>query len=1536
MKSILLFAICCAIATTLPGLAPGALEIPDPAAFPAAGSTGRVKVVVQMDGPAAAERYAAELGGGAAPDLPTRTRAAVAAKSQIQRNRATQKALLDRLAADGIGHNLIYTTQKVYNGIGLYVDRDRLGELAKMPGVKAIHPMYDKVLEHTGSVPLVGAPPVWQTGAAGLGDNIRVGIIDTGIDYHHVNFGGPGTNYGDNMTTMIGDVPYYPGPKIVGGYDFAGDGYDAGGTGEALIPQPDPDPMDCNGHGTHVAGTVGGYGVTGAYTTYAGPWDTTTNFDALHIGPGVAPQCDLYALRVFGCSGSTNLVVPALEWAMDPNGDDNLSDHLDVVNMSLGSPFGIDEDPDSVASNNAAAAGIVVVCSAGNSGDTHYITGSPGSARRAISTAASADARTVFSAYRINAPAAVAGQYLCARASFGPFYGDVLLTGTVAYPATQANGCSTFDSANAALLNGKIALIDRGSCTFAAKTRNAQAAGAIAVIIANNQATDPFDMGGDGLLPDVTIPAIMITQADANLIKANLEAGVQVTFDGSLLNSIKNDRPENIDTIGSFTSRGPAANGGLLKPDLAAPGVTIFSSAHGTGVQGASMNGTSMAAPHVAGAAAVLRARNTTWTVEQLKALLINTAAHDVFQGTNFTPPRYAMARVGAGRLDVEKAAQSSIIMYNGSEAGVVGVCFGELEVVSPLTIQRQVKVENLGPAAMQVTPSYTPFTDIPGVSIQLSPATPFVVPAGGSTTLTLQLNANPVLMKNSRDATLATTQNGQPRHWVSEESGLVKLTPDSGPELRLPVYAAARPASAMATDRTMLLLDQPTGVETLNLVGTGVNTGASPPNDIQSLVNFSELQVISPDEPESTGEENFADLKYVGVTSDYPARAALGQTVADSVIYFAFASHGNWSTPNQVWFNVEFFTDSDSMPDFWMYNGSFGAIGGGSTDDVPYNVIWRLSDWHGWYGSPINIYSPLSLHTALYNSNVCVMAVPASVLGLNAGNSSFRYRVYTQSHYSNGQVDTTPEQFYDVARPGLDFTNGAVGVPTYLDKPGNAIPVTYNRDAFLDAGSKGILVLHHHNATGARAEAIMVDALDTWREDDFPTNQLQPAGSTSGWSSFGFNSPLGSAMYHPATGAYRGYVAADPTRFRISGVMGNFDEWLPYSQIGPERIVRAKYYMYAGGQSDPSDLNQIPNLRMRLSNRFAVNSMLEVFHHTNDNPTQTAMDQELRPSTSAASPSLYRVDFDPVDVPYLVSNANVEGVTRAFETYAIYPQDVGYVAMTESVIGTYPAAALPAFQIPAKTYGPSDLVVYNPAEVTLVNLIPGTQEGEFGTPDPLTPQPTYSEAGGLITLSTTAVPTDRIGIASREFNPDRNTNNYPARVRVTPDSLYQIRWHLTSTQQVNRQAQIRLRARSIKFAWSQKFEIGGAWGTGGAGLYPLNANNSMAQESLPGVGTQNPDKYTTDTQGGWYTLIMNTPMSSDIRPEFAPGTPIATRMPNISAQPGPGVNAPSRRDLFIGMDLVDSISGGAGKNLEEGQVSVDRVEVRVFPNVPD
>lgn len=462
----------------------------------------------------------------------------------------------------------------------------------------------------------------------------------------------------------------------------------------------------------------------------------------------------------------------------------------------------------------------------------------------------------------------------------------------------------------------------------------------------------------------------------------------------------------------------------------------------------------------------------------------------------------------------------------------------------------------------------------------------------------------------------------------------------------------------------------------------------------------------------------------------------------------------------------------------------------------------------------------------------------------------------------------------------------------------------------------------------------MLLPAFQSWRDDTFTTGAVEPPG-LYGWSSFGFNDALAWPDYNAATHSYRAHITGNPSLYRASGVIANWGEWMPYSNVYTDKYVRVKYYVYAGGQSNPGDGTQIPNMRMRAQTRFAVNSMLEVFNHTNDfSQAQTDMEQELRPSANPANPSLYRVDFDPVDAPCLTDNAAVEGIQRAFEAYAIYPQDNGYVAMCESQIGTYPNSTLSDVGAPAKVYAPSaggagDLAVKFPGELDIANMIPGAGEGVFPTRDTAaTPEqlPTHTESADGITIDSANVPLDRVGILSREFTP---ATTYTEVLRVEAGRQYKIRWHIASTQFTNQQCQVRMRGRSIKFGWSQKLEVGGAWAAG-------SFSNTIAQQVLPGDGCMNPDHRTGETTGGWYTLLMHTPMSADIRPEFPAGTPLTIRMPNICAQPGPGVDAASQRDLRVGFDLIDTISGGAQRDLERGNFLLDRIEVRIYDLVAD
>src|SRR5207245_2072071 len=212
---------------------------------------------------------------------------------------------------------------------------------------------------------------------------------DTGIDYTHANFAGPGTVAAFNAAFATSTAPANPAyfgpaaPKVKGGFDLVGNAYNG-----SNIPAPDPNPLDCNGHGSHVAGTAVGFGVTSGGATYAGPYNPSIYTPgAFRIGPGVAPKADLYSYRVFGCTGSTRVTVDAINMAFD--------DGMDVINMSLGSPFGTADDASAVASTNVAKTGRIGVASAGNSGPNQYITGSPASGTGTISIAAN-DAHSSF------------------------------------------------------------------------------------------------------------------------------------------------------------------------------------------------------------------------------------------------------------------------------------------------------------------------------------------------------------------------------------------------------------------------------------------------------------------------------------------------------------------------------------------------------------------------------------------------------------------------------------------------------------------------------------------------------------------------------------------------------------------------------------------------------------------------------------------------------------------------------------------------------------------------------------------------------------------------------------------------------------------------------------------------------------------------------------------------------------------------------------------------------------------------------------
>jgi subtilisin family serine protease len=964
---------------------------------------------------------------------------------------------------------VLYRVQRTLNGIAAYIPPDRIEELRRRPEVKAIRPIIPKSVDNTTGAALIGAPQLWSAGIGVRGEGIRIGIIDTGIDYIHTTFGGTGRalDYQRNDTTTITDGLGFPSAKIIGGYDLAGDAYDARRI-ETAFPNSDPDPMDCNGHGTHVAGTAAGYGVSANGATYNGPWNATSVPTAtMRIGPGVAPRAQLYVLRIFGCNGTTALVALALEWATDPDGDFEFGDHLDVANLSLGAPFGgSSQDPDVDVANNASLSGMIVVASAGNSGDTFFNVGSPSTADWAISVASSFDSTAITGALRANAPVAVAGQlYAATEAEFGPDLAKTgPFTGTLRYPGSQSNGCATFSAANAALLRGRVALIDRGTCSLKTKVHNAQAAGATGALIANIVPGYPTAISNDpSITTTITIPAMLTTQAAGNILKAHLNdpGGVSVTLTAAYRDARKNVDQGMVDAISAFSSRGPRRIDGALKPDVTAPGDTIFSAESGSGNHGISFSGTSMAAPHVAGAMALLRQLHPDWSVEELKALLMNTAGVRARIGGQ-TGPVLSPSRQGAGRIALPAAAQAGAVAYNADTPGQVSVSFGMPQVVGAATLVRNVRMVNKRGVAATYNIGVTQVVTASGVTLNVFPSQ-LTLPPYGSATFAVQATIDAAQLDHTLDPATAGTQDGAARQFLNEHSGYLTL---SGPDsLSLPFYLAPRPAATM---RAAGPLSFPLGQNsaTLTLRGMGVATPA-----YRSRVWALELQEHNIDDYFTSGVQNSGDIKYIGIGSDLPPGGALSNS---TLIYFGITTFAPWSSANlqDTRYLIYIDMDDDDVADFAVINWSLAeARGGIDASDAVVAAVVNLDTNKVINTHPVNMLATAS-GSAPYAATAVVLPVTAGDLGLKPGKSRFRYFMFAFQREVAGPSDGSRIHTFDPAAPALSLG----GPPVLDDQNGVSAQLRINRGSWLRDEVQGLLLLHELNAALTQAEEVRVN----------------------------------------------------------------------------------------------------------------------------------------------------------------------------------------------------------------------------------------------------------------------------------------------------------------------------------------------------------------------------------------------------------------------------------------------------------------------------
>src|SRR5438309_82026 len=647
---------------------------------------GRVKVVVVM---------AADSVAGAMASVADRALTSDEKRSVEDQVAAQHAAVEPEIASRG-GH-VLKRFRHALNGIKIEIDRDQVAALAALPGVVEVLPVIKHRPNNAVSVPFIGAPTVWQGSPGFRGEGVKIAIIDTGIDYTHANFGGPGTVAAFQAAAAASTQPADPAlfgpnaPKVKGGTDLVGDDYDASAPAgsPALIPHPDPNPLDCNGHGSHVAGTAAGFGVDAHGATYAGPYDSAAFQQGFRIGPGVAPKADIYSVRVFGCNGSTDVVTDAIDWAVQND--------MDVINMSLGSDFGTGKTSDALASQNAARAGIIVVASAGNAGPAPYITGTPASGNGVISVAA-VDSTASFPA----AVMALAGgkSITAIDANGAPLSGSALSV----FVLRNSNGgvslgCDEKEYVDASIA-GKLAVTRRGTCARVDRAVFGQRHGAAAVAMINNgPGFPPFE----GDIPSVAIPFLGILTSDAPSLTASATAALA---SGTLANP-------GFRAAADFSSGGARFGDSHLKPNVAAPGVSILSTFSGSGNQGERLSGTSMASPHVAGVAALVRHANPSWSQRAQSAAVVQTA--DPGQLNSFAP------RIdGGGLVQPIGATRTQAVAFAGGEAREDrdreggnregrdrdSLSFGFEELLHDFSSSRELKVRNLGrtPIAFKVT----------------------------------------------------------------------------------------------------------------------------------------------------------------------------------------------------------------------------------------------------------------------------------------------------------------------------------------------------------------------------------------------------------------------------------------------------------------------------------------------------------------------------------------------------------------------------------------------------------------------------------------------------------------------------------------------------------------------------------------------------------------------------------------------------------------------------------------------------------------
>ena len=962
LRNVLVVGVTAAVVAT--GAAPAAAggETPRSKAghgrFTQVDTTGLKKIVGRPLG-LAADREVSALVQLSGDPVAVQQRKAAAARSRFDAV-AAERSLLGRQAGSeaalrSAGASVQGRLTHVLNAVRIRVKAGNLAKVAAVPGVTKVQVSGTVRRANAAAGLFTGVDKAWgQLGLTGKG--VKVGVIDTGIDYTHADFGGPGTvaAFTGNDGTVI-EKGSFPTAKVVGGFDFVGDDYNADDPATST-PLPDPDPLDCNGHGTHVAGTAAGLGVLPNGKTYPGPYSGPTLKRAFTVAPGAAPQASLYAYRVFGCDGSVNndVIIAALDQAV--------ADGVDVVNMSLGATFGTSGELDSLAVDVATQAGTLVVISAGNEGPNAYMVGSPGTAASALTVAAVDASSPTFGAVAVTGAATGKGINANGVAVTAAITGQLVDVGL---------GCDAADYAGVA---GKIALATRGVCARVDRATFGQQAGALAVIMINNaDGLPPFE----GVIPGVTIPFVGIDGRDGAAFLA-ADGGTVTLADGGTIPN------EGYTKFAPFSSNGPTRLTNEQKPDVSAPGVSLLSANVGSGNGGINESGTSMAAPHTAGVAALVAQAHPGWSPQQLKAAVMST-------GDATKIGDYDSRRGGTGLVQPRRAADT--VGYAWTADGRNTLNYGYRALTGAFDGTRSFQITNVSGTARTYDLSTELSSTSHGAQVTVSPATVTVAPGGtAKVSVRVRLSAAAVAaLPSAADSDFGA---------LDTLHGVVVATPrGTGAgvyRLRTPFLLVPQGESQVKATLGPLTA---TGANTLSgrisLANSGIHAGTA---DVYTW--------LSSDRVGDSPDPAVPDVIDLGAQS-IPG-PAVGLPASDRLMVFAVSSAKGTSTQSANEYDVLIDVNRDGTTDFTVIGADLGLVLAG----VPSGDYGAVTvDAEGNLVDAWNASAPM-------NGSTVELPVTASLLGLQVGRSRFAASVVSGSILGVPGADSTGSAIYDSHAP--------------------------------------------------------------------------------------------------------------------------------------------------------------------------------------------------------------------------------------------------------------------------------------------------------------------------------------------------------------------------------------------------------------------------------------------------------------------------------------------------------------------------------------